>query len=665
MSTRKRKIKVANESVHDEFTENAESKAYKCNHCSYELKVKHTGNMESHLMRMHKDIYEDIKRKRSELTENQEVPEKLKRISIYLSTEEFKKAIVEIVTVNGRPLQYLEDSGFQKIIKPILGALPEKLTVSRRSARPWIHEEAEKLREEIKIELADKIISAKMDLATRLCRSVMGVNVQLVKNGRLRIFTLAMRQINESHTAENLLIQFEDILKSYGIVTNQIYRFTTDNGSNTVKMGQLLRERASLSLVGCETSDVENSEDEDSLGEESESDSDSECDVDENQEGEFDDSGNSSLLNVEDNGESLEELVDLGTLFRNKVDNVKSVTDILRCFEHSLQLGPSELIKKHVVIKRLVRIGNKATRKMRTSTFTRLLETAKMRRPILSNKTRWGSTFLMLKRLLQLRQFCDEHSKLAKELKISPNDWRRIEKLLEVFKPIYETTIFYQRADLTVSEAYAQWIRMRLQVESTSNEYTAEMLRVLRKHANKMLNDDCVLAGVFLDPRFQILLDDEQKIKAKDHIKAVYNFLKHSRPQTSSQNSIAETLNTSQNSSIILDPLERLLASLDGPTEGSTPTTSILTLEEILNRFEKHPRISDANFNVLKFWTNISGEFLELQEAAFTIFSAASTQVSVERAFSALKFILSDQRGNLEPQLLEDILLLYLNQKFK
>jgi hypothetical protein len=232
--------------------------------------------------------------------------------------------------------------------------------------------------------------------------------------------------------------------------------------------------------------------------------------------------------------------------------------------------------------------------------------------------------------------------------------------LLEVFEPIYETTIYYQRAELTVSEAYAQWIRMKLKVESMNNEYSADMLQVLNKHAHKMLNDDCVLAGVFLDPRFHLLLDDEQKITAKTHIKAVYNFLKHSRPQTSPQNSAADILNTSKNSSIVLDPLERLLASLDSPAEDSTPTTSILTLEEILYRFQSLPRNSDTNFNVLNFWTNVPGEFLELQETAFTIFSAASTQVSVERAFSALKFILSDQRGNLEPQLLEDILLLYL-----
>ena len=43
------------------------------------------------------------------------------------------------------------------------------------------------------------------------------------------------------------------------------------------------------------------------------------------------------------------------------------------------------------------------------------------------------------------------------------------------------------------------------------------------------------------------------------------------------------------------------------------------------------------------------------------VFPVPATQVTVERAFSTLKFVLSDKRANIEDMLLEDILLINLN----
>jgi hypothetical protein len=662
MATRKRKqMSPENELVHAEYTQDSESNHYNCKHCSYKSPSNHTGNMESHLMRKHKDLYQEIIGKRKDLRANksEEVPSQLTRCSMNLSIEEFRKSIVEIVTVNGRPLKYLEDSGFQKIIRPTIEALStiERITVSRTSVCPWIHEEAEKLRTEIKLKIKEKMISVKIDLATRLGRSIFGLNAQYVDDCKLKILTLAMKEFDEAHTAEKLLTEFEKIMKSYDISLGQIYRVTSDNGSNMIKMGQLLKDKENLTDVESETDD----DDVDSMCDSdlsSESDSDEETDKDDLE------TSSDSMMN-DDLDDENDELVDLGSMFQNKFKETTSLVDILRCFEHSLQLGPADLIKKHSIIKRLVSIGKKASKKLRNQVFTRLLKSKNLKKPILSNKTRWGSSYLMLKRLISLRSFCDEHIKLAKELKISVIDWRKLEKLQEVLEPVYESTIYYQKAQLTLSEAYAQWIRMELKIKDMCNEFSAVLLEALKKHSHKMMDNPCVLAGVFLDPRYQKLLETDQKIEAKKHISEVFNYLLRTGHREVESNP-AQLSHATIDLSNSPDPLLRLLASRDCPAESQTASiSSSLTLDEILSRFEKVPRVLDESFNLIKYWSEVTGEFADLKQTAFTIYSAASTQVSVERSFSALKFILNDQRGNLDRDRLEEILLIYLNKKFQ
>lgn len=54
----------------------------------------------------------------------------------------------------------------------------------------------------------------------------------------------------------------------------------------------------------------------------------------------------------------------------------------------------------------------------------------------------------------------------------------------------------------------------------------------------------------------------------------------------------------------------------------------------------------------------------ELSELAMTILAVPSTQVSVERLFSGLKFILSPYRTNVSSKHLEDQLLVRTNRLF-
>lgn len=105
-----------------------------------------------------------------------------------------------------------------------------------------MHTKAYKIREKLRKELKGKLLALKVDAATRHNRSILGINVQFVANGKIQIRTLAMIELTESHTAENLLDTILDVLRSYGLTIYNIYSLTTDNAKNVVKISKLIGE---------------------------------------------------------------------------------------------------------------------------------------------------------------------------------------------------------------------------------------------------------------------------------------------------------------------------------------------------------------------------------------------------------------------------------------
>ena len=75
-------------------------------------------------------------------------------IKVAINQEIIKKGCLEIVTVNGRPFSSLKDSGFSKILTPIIAAFDaDKPKISPRSMKENVIAEAERIRQKIKKDL--------------------------------------------------------------------------------------------------------------------------------------------------------------------------------------------------------------------------------------------------------------------------------------------------------------------------------------------------------------------------------------------------------------------------------------------------------------------------------------------------------------------------------
>ena len=90
---------------------------------------------------------------------------------------------------------------------------------------------------------------------------------------------------------------------------------------------------------------------------------------------------------------------------------------------------------------------------------------------------------------------------------------------------------------------------------------------------------------------------------------------------------------------------------------------NLLNIKNELNAYELEPRLK-TDENVIHYWNNKKTEFPILNQLALILLAVPATQVSVERAFSSLKFILSPQRSRMDESLLENVLLIRNNHFF-
>lgn len=87
--------------------------------------------------------------------------------------------------------------------------------------------------------------------------------------------------------------------------------------------------------------------------------------------------------------------------------------------------------------------------------------------------------------------------------------------------------------------------------------------------------------------------------------------------------------------------------------------------EPIMNELKKFGLVkrSPLTLNTIDFWARNKSTFKEVYELAKIVNAVPVTQVTVERAFSSLAFILTALRNSLHAETLENILIIRLNKE--
>lgn len=221
----------------------------------------------------------------------------------------------------------------------------------------------------------------------------------IILNCELKVRSIGMIQLLQSHTGKYIAEVIIKRLKEYGINLKQIITNTTDNGANVLKMIRDIHEhlqteidRAQKSTTNEQIEHIENdtaSEDADALIEQLLNNENEIADDEAYQrlfeEVEFN-QDNSTLLNV-----MYDEIASFGV-------DIWDITGI-NCAEHTLQLAIKDAISKlSREIKNVIKLCRRVCAFLRLQSTSNALDAINTEHtvPRTENETRWGSMYLMV-----------------------------------------------------------------------------------------------------------------------------------------------------------------------------------------------------------------------------------------------------------------------------
>lgn len=301
----------------------------------------------------------------------------LHQMSLPFLRESTLHLCVRHVTIHGRPFTSLYDESFRTLLRERLHYVNKrrapkdqmKITVSLIQEK--VSEISKVVQEKITEELRGKFLSFMMDVASRHQRSILGVSVQFVEKGELKLRTLMMEKIRKRHTAKNLSEMLSQMLEIYSIPVSNMISMTTDNGSNMIATSNELNELAA---------------------EESDDWSDNRL--------------SNTILSAVD-GENRNELLteiaeELYESHNFKPMDFQHVSPI-RCGGHTLQLAVNSALENskcifdlNISVEEVIDAARKVAKELRNQIWIIELEKKNAPIPVIDNKTRWFSNYIMV-----------------------------------------------------------------------------------------------------------------------------------------------------------------------------------------------------------------------------------------------------------------------------
>jgi len=468
-------------------------------------------------------------------------------------------------------------------------------------------------------EIKGKFVSIKMDGVTLRNREFMGINIQFIQEAKVVVRTLAVCELFSRHTALNLKSDLLSTLDRYLISVSDLLTSTTDSGANYLKIGELLR---------------------------------------------------------------LDQMSELDALewFPEWQDGLLQV---VRCLAHSMQLAITDALKlpKYVALFDAFRVAVKYCRK---PSVARLLKAQGLPVPVLDVVTRWGSSFDMAESVQKVKGFLKEdeapedmteEGRKGDEQKqiLTDEEWNRLDEVVEALRPAREATRAVQAEQLLPGDFYAEWFRCKLRTQKVDSDLARAIVENLTAREKGKVNkkgEERVpslfeypgfLAGMLLDPRYFSILEGNQIKEAKEYLTKVWARLQAKKlsPETSPSMHLDQDLHAFDREDSDSELEEFLKGKREELSEVSTPDLTIsLLIDTYLKTTKPMPRKSK---NVLEFWESqrlISPTLYELSQIVLAI---PLTQVTVERLFSSLNFILNPLRLNLTTNMVDDLLVMHSN----
>lgn len=421
-----------------------------------------------------------------------------------MNKNKLMRAAVGLLTEDNLPIKIFNSPNMRALMDPYCEALSQKegsrFVINSKNVRSGVLKCASNIRKALTKKLEGKILSLKIDSATRGFRTIFGINVQFRENGKNESHLLAMLHISgkQSTTSKKLAQYIIKQLKKYKVSTDQIITITSDNGANMCKSSRMLAH-------------VQNVMHEELQGEED---------------------NNIYLMHLEE--------IEKNDPIVVQIENLQSC----RCAAHTLQLCATD-VSKNDEFKNYILVCRNLVKSIRKSSngYLEIFEQNKKSVPTLDCATRWGSTYLMLQNLMNAKTIIDEIKNVSSnnEDDMTDEHWNFVSDYVKVFAPVNHAIIKFQEEDLNYCDFYYEWLKMKLKIQkelgSNSDNVISSiansLLASIDKREKKLMENVGLIACLFIDPRFSNTLDIDQKNQAKSFLKFIFNqIIKHTSSTT-------------------------------------------------------------------------------------------------------------------------------------
>lgn len=364
------------------------------------------------------------------------------------------------------------------------------VSLDRDQVRGYVISAADKLKESVKAELKGKFVHLKFDSATRIRTNYLGVNVRYMNDNNEAITrTLSVTDTRCQHTSRELRSLLQNILDEFEIPLDHVLCCVTDNAANMIKvvkdfnidLSELAQDNRPTS--GREETDTDESSDDEDI--ESETD---------------------------------QEERNRNDLFEQLQTTLPPSISHVRCGVHTLQLAILDGLKTRSAAAVIGKIRNIAV-ELRTPKMSEKLKKDGGRVAVLDQETRWGSTYLMVDRVLQVKAFINESVDIyQKNLQLTAPQWKQVQELRDMLKKSFNVTKMLQHEDLTPGYFYRKWSGLRLLMEDHGGLIAREIFESMQKREQELLKNSLFLSAIFMDVFNMDLLTDQQKEVAKEAV---------------------------------------------------------------------------------------------------------------------------------------------------
>lgn len=239
---------------------------------------------------------------------------------------------------------------------------------------------------------------------------------------------------------------------------------------------------------------------------------------------------------------------------------------------------------------------------------------------------------------------------------MTDEEWDCLQEISKILEPFAHLTTILQKQTISLSDFFGGWAKLEMKLQKFhGSNLQQNLVSAMTTRKEVLFNNSVLNAAVFLDPRYQKFMPEQNKQNAIRYLENLYEKMNR-RPD------VIPEPNTESSE------LEAYLSNVYGEKNNNNPTANDENQQQpeetIRTKLEQFVGISiSIDECIFTYWEKNKQSMPELYRLASVIHSVPPTQTTVERAFSALALILTPLRTNLFDTVLENILLLRLNRE--